>query len=220
MTKSLPHSFDDILLRHAAGALDAGFSLLVETHLEMSPAAREVHAQFEALGGVLLEEIAPAEVDAAALSKALIALDAEEAPVRREATRSPARPAMPRGFTLPAVLARQQIGPWRWIAPGVRSAHIGLSSSSASRAFLIEIAPGVRVPKHGHESDELTCVLRGSFRDGDARYCEGDVSRVDADIKHDILVDSDVPCLCLIAMEGRTRPNSWFGRLYQKLRDI
>ena len=63
MTKSLPHSFDDILLRHAAGVLDAGFSLLVETHLEMSPAAREVHAQFEALGGVLLEEIAPAEVD-------------------------------------------------------------------------------------------------------------------------------------------------------------
>ena len=220
MTKSLPHSFDDILLRHAAGALDAGFSLLVETHLEMCPAAREVHAQFEALGGVLLEEIAPAEVESAALTKALIALDGEEVPVRREATHSPARPAMPKGFTLPAVLARQEIGPWRWIAPGVRSAHIALSSSSSSRAFLIEIAPGVRVPKHGHESDELTCVLRGSFRDGDARYCEGDVSRVDADIEHDILVDSDVPCLCLIAMEGRTRPSGWFGRLYQKLRDI
>ncbi|MFY9628912.1 MAG: ChrR family anti-sigma-E factor [Methylocystis sp.] len=220
MTKSLPNSVDDILLSHAAGALDAGFALLVETHLEMSPSAREVHAQFEALGGALLEEIAPAEVDAAALNKALIAIDAEEAPVHREAMRSPARPAMPEGFTLPAVLARQEIGPWRWIAPGVRSAHIALSSSSASRAFLIEIAPGVRVPKHGHESDELTCVLRGSFRDGNARYCEGEVARVDQDIEHEILVDSDVPCLCLIAMEGRTRPNGWFGRLYQKLRDI
>lgn len=220
MTKSLPNSVDDILLSHAAGALDAGFALLVETHLEMSPSAREVHAQFEALGGALLEEIAPAEVDAAALNKALIAIDAEEAPVHREAMRSPARPAMPEGFTLPAVLARQEIGPWRWIAPGVRSAHIALSSSSASRAFLIEIAPGVRVPKHGHESDELTCVLRGSFRDGNARYCEGEVARVDQDIEHEILVNSDVPCLCLIAMEGRTRPNGWFGRLYQKLRDI
>jgi putative transcriptional regulator len=220
MTKSLRHSFDDILLRHAAGGLDAGFSLLVETHLEMSPAARKVHAGFEALGGVLLDEIAPAEVDAAAMNKALIALDAEKAPVRREPTHPSTRPAMPEGFTLPAALARQEIGPWRWIAPGVRSAHIVLSSSSASRAFLIEIAPGVRVPKHGHESDELTCVLRGSFWDGDARYCEGEVSRVDSDIEHEILVDSDVPCLCLIAMEGRTRPNSWFGRLYQKLRDI
>ncbi len=85
MTVSLPHSVDDFLLRHAAGALDAGFSLLVETHLELSPSAREVHAEFEALGGALLEEIAPVNVDASALNKALFAIDGLGAPVHREA---------------------------------------------------------------------------------------------------------------------------------------
>jgi putative transcriptional regulator len=220
MTANLPHSIDDFLLRHAAGGLDAGFSLLVETHLEMSQRARELHARFEALGGALLEEMEPAEVDAAALNKALVAIGAHEAPVRRESKRQRGHPAMPQGFALPFVLAQREIGAWRWIAPGVRSAPIALTSSSASRAFLLEIAPGVRVPKHGHDGDEATCVLRGSFRDGGVRYCKGDVSHVDADIEHDILVDSDIPCLCLIAMEGRTRPSGWFVRLYQKFRDI
>jgi putative transcriptional regulator len=219
MTANLPHPVDDFLLRHAFGGLDAGFSLLVETHMEISAPARDVHARFEALGGALLDEIEPAGVDAAALNKVLVALDAAEAPVRRASTRA-VHPAMPEGFALPFVLARQEIGPWRWIAPGVRSAHIALPPASASRAFLLEIAPGVRVPKHGHEGDEATCVLRGSFRDGGVQYREGDVSHVDADVEHEIRVDSEIACLCLIAMEGRTRPSGWFGRLYQKLRDI
>lgn len=215
----LPRPIPDILMRHAAGELDAGFSLLVETHLDMSPEARGLHAQFEAVGGALLDEIAPAPVDPAALNRALLAIDADT-PEPRKAHRKPTRPAMPEGVVLPASLARREIGPWRWIAPGVRSCRVALPEGSASRAFLLEIAPGVRVPQHGHEGDELTCVLRGNFRDGDMHFAEGDVSHVDADVEHDILVESDVPCLCLIAIEGRTRPNGWFGRLYQRLRDI
>jgi len=157
MTKSLPNSVDDILLSHAAGALDAGFALLVETHLEMSPSAREVHAQFEALGGALLEEIAPAEVDAAALNKALIAIDAEEAPVHREAMRSPRVPPCQKVSRSPPFL-RDRRSDLALDRSGRSFRAYRASSSSASRAFLIEIAPGVRVPKHGHESDELTCV--------------------------------------------------------------
>jgi putative transcriptional regulator len=185
----------------------------------MSPASRGVHAAYEAVGGALLDEIAPATVDPAALNRALRLLDAEpSAPPPEKAP--PARPAMPAGVSLPASLARRDIGGWRWIAPGVRSCSVTLPKSSASRAFLLEIAPGVRVPHHGHEGDEMTCVLRGSFRDGETRYAAGDVSHVDASTEHEIVVDSDVPCVCLIAIEGRTRPSSWFGRVYQKLRDL
>ncbi|PPD44074.1 MAG: transcriptional regulator [Methylocystis sp.] len=216
---TLPTSPDDLLFRHAAGALDPGFSLLVETHLEMSPAARDIHAQFEALGGMLLDELEPAQVDPSALNRALREIDAGDAPRGGERV-APSHPAMPEGFVLPESLARRAIGPWRWIGPGVRSASIRLPPASTSRAFLLEIAPGVRVPRHGHEGDETTCVLRGSFRDGEARYVEGEVAQADAGVEHDILVDSDMPCLCLIAMEGRTRPSGWFGRLYQKFRDI
>jgi putative transcriptional regulator len=220
MTTSPSLPIDKLLLRHAAGALDAGFSLLVETHLDMSAASRRLHAQFEALGGSLLDEIEPADVDPAALNRALGALDAETPGAPLPAKRQPKHPALPEGFRLPAPLADADIGPWRWIAPGVRSARIALPKASISRAFLMEIAPGVRVPKHGHQGDEATCVLRGGFRDGDTHFGEGDIAHVDEDTEHDILIDPLGPCLCLIAMEGRTRPSNWFGRLYQKLRDI
>lgn len=220
MMTGRPLSIDDALLRHAAGALDAGFSLLIETHLDLSPAARAAHARFEALGGLFLEEMEPAEVDPAALNKALGALDDEAPPTRRAPDRAPQHPAMPEGFSLPPTLARQAIRRWRWIAPGVRAAAIALPETAASRAFLLEIAPGVRVPEHGHDGEEFTCVLRGGFVDGAAHYAVGDVAVADAESVHDIVIDSDSSCLCLVAMEGRTRPSHWFGRLYQKFRDI
>jgi putative transcriptional regulator len=216
----LTHGGEDLLLRHAAGELDAGFSLLIETHLAISADSRRLHAHFEALGGVLLDDIAPADVDPSALKRALSAIDngAPEAETAKKPR--PAHPAMPQGFALPAPLAAMNIQGWRWIAPGVRSAHVDLPEGSVSRAFLLEIAPAVTVPRHGHEGDEATCVLRGGFRDGAAHFGPGDVVRVDEGIEHDIVIDPDMPCLCLIAMEGRTRPGSWFGRLYQRFRDI
>lgn len=217
---TLSNAGDDLLLRHAAGALDAGFSLLVETHLAISSGARRIHAQFEALGGALLDDMAPADVDPAALNCALRAIDDESRAAETEPAREARRPRMPEAFELPGPLAHVDIHPWRWIAPGVRSARIALPKSSGSRAFLLEIAAGGTVPKHGHEGDEVTCVLRGGFRDGDAHFGPGDVARVDERIEHDIVIDSGTACLCLIAMEGRTRPSSWFGRLYQKFRDI
>lgn len=138
----------------------------------------------------------------------------------RPARRAPAPAEMPEGFRLPAALARQEIGPWRWIAPGVRSARVALRGPSVSRAFLLEIGPGMRMPAHGHDGAELTCVLRGGFSSGHAHYDVGDMACADASVVHDIAIDPDIACLSLIAMEGRTRPSGMFGRLYQKFRDI
>ena len=64
------------------------------------------------------------------------------------------------------------------------------------------------------------CVLRGGFRDGDDHYGPGDLALADEHVEHVIVIDAESPCLCLIAMEGRTRPNDWLSRLYQKFRDI
>jgi putative transcriptional regulator len=210
---------DEILLRYAAGRLDAGFALLVETHLTMRPRSREIVAWYEAIGGALLDEIEPAPSAPDALEAALAALDCEPS-VRAAETRPPTRPDFPQGFILPSTLESRAMGQWRWIAPGLRSSPIALRGASESRAFLLEIAPGTRIPRHGHEGVEMTCVLRGSFSDGTTHFVEGDVAQADAGVEHDIFVDSEIACICLVAIEGRTRPRNWFGRLYQRLVDI
>ena len=102
----LSHGGEDLLLRHAAGELDAGFSLLVETHLAMSADSRRLHAQFEALGGALLDDIAPADVDPAALNRALSAIDDERARSgNREKALALRSSDDAQGFALPAPLA-------------------------------------------------------------------------------------------------------------------
>ena len=214
------HAPEDLILRHATGALDPAFSLLIETHLAMSSASRRLHAQFEALGGALLEELAPADVDPAAWNRALRALDADGEPAVDRPKRKAAHPKLPEGFALPAPLASVDIHHWRWIAPGVRSAEHRPAGTWRVARLSARDRSGHDRSRHGHVGDEATCVLRGGFRDRDAHFGPGDVAQVDEEVEHDIVIDAGDPCLCLIAMEGRTRPSSWFGRLYQKFRDI
>lgn len=211
---------DETLLRHAAGRWDAGFSLVLDTHLALSPETREIFAQFEAIGGLLLDECAPAPVEPSALNAALAALDKPARESRRVSRDAQSPRDMPSGLTLPRPLAGRRMRPWRWIAPGVRSRRIDVSPASASRAFLLEIAPGVRIPQHGHEAHEMTCVLHGSFIDRGQRYPESSFSQADEDDEHGLFVNSETPCVCLVALEGRTRPAHWAGRLYQRFRDL
>jgi putative transcriptional regulator len=211
---------DETLLRHAAGRLDAGLGLVVETHLSLSPETRRIFAQFEAIGGFLLEESAPASVEPFALNAALAALDSPARPYGQTSQETHPPPGLPADLTLPRPLLGRKMGAWRWIAPGVRSRRVEIATRSVSRAFLFELAPGVRVPRHGHEGLEMTCVLRGSFIDGCQRYTQSCFCEADENDEHDIVVDSATPCISLVALEGRTRPTHWAGRLYQRVRDL
>ena len=211
---------DETLLRHAAGRLDAGLSLVVETHLALSPETGRIFAQFEAIGGLLLEESMPAPVEPSALNAALAALNSQVKRSRQVSQETLRPPDLPADLTLPRPLLGRKMGAWRWIAPGVRSRRVELAPTSISRAFLIELAPGVRVPRHGHEGREMTCVLHGSFIDRGQRYPPCSFSQADEELEHDIFVDSDAPCISLVALEGRTRPTNWAGRVYQRMRDL
>ena len=65
---------------------------------------------------------------------------------------------------------------------------------------LAELAPLAK--SMGYDGLELACVLRGSFVDASGRYGAGDIAEPEGD--HDIppRVDSDDPCVCVIATEG------------------
>jgi putative transcriptional regulator len=60
----LQPTLDELLAAHAAGSLPLPMALAVGTHLALSPPSRRQYRVFEALGGALLEEIAPAALAA------------------------------------------------------------------------------------------------------------------------------------------------------------
>lgn len=56
------HITDDVLLAYSAGDLDEAASLVVATHLALCPTCRTAVRQMEAIGGALMEDLAPVPV--------------------------------------------------------------------------------------------------------------------------------------------------------------
>ncbi len=213
------HPSDETLARFSSGGLGAGGAIVVAAHLEGCAQCRRAVATFEAVGGALLDAL-PGDVAAPpreGLSHALARIDrpAEAAPRARKGR----PPNLPAGATLPRALDGCDFGAWKWLAPGIYMSRAEGDWARAADLQLLRVGAGKRLPRHGHTGVEWTQMLTGAYADGDARYAEGDFSEVDEHINHQPVVEADAGCVCLVAAEGRTVPNSWIGRLYQAIFD-
>ncbi|WP_018388289.1 ChrR family anti-sigma-E factor [Ancylobacter sp. FA202] len=214
------HATDETLMRYAAGQLPAGPARVLAVHLGTCPCCRSRLAEFEAVGGALLEAMPLAPMAPDAFAAALRAIDAQPddaaAPPLARARTKPATPAsLPGGVPLPAALRDCEIGPWRWVGLGVRASTVRLPEDRQARLTLLRVGPGRKLPEHGHVGTEFTQVISGSFSDGYGRYGPGDLSEMDQEIEHQPIVDPEGECICLAALEGSMRLNGFFGRLVQ-----
>jgi len=201
------HPADETLLRYASGNLPARASLVIATHLHFCPECRRMYRGLRSLGGELLRTEEPSPLAPGALATTLARLD--ETP--------PA--AAKRKFVaagLPPTLAGQPIAPWRWLAPGIRIAHIGPRDRTGS-VFLLRCAPGSSLPAHRHEAPEYSCVIRGGYSDAAGHYSVGDTEESGSDLSHAPKVDPDGECIAVIAVEGKLQLEGWLPRLLQPL---
>lgn len=195
------HPADDLLLALAAGTLSAGPSVVVASHLESCAHCRERMQVLEAIGGTLLEEMAPAPLPSQALGRTFAAIDAPPAAARPAPAGT--RPALPEGMRWPRALRGCTATPWRWLGPGMRWSRVTLPQDSASNVFLLRIGAGKNLPMHTHSESELTQVLHGSFHDGRALFGPGDFDEADGDILHQPVVQAHGECICLASVQGR-----------------
>lgn len=216
------HLSEESLLRLAVGTLDPGLAMVARAHLGLCPRCRAAFADYEEIGGLLLEETAPSPASGDGLARVFAVIDAERRTPPPEPRAPAARGPAPivEGIELPPSAAGLGLEPKRWIAPGIRARRIVVPGSRATRVALIEIAPGGVVPEHAHEGVEMTLVLRGSYCDAAGRSLPGDLVEADEDVTHSPRVDSDVVCVCLVAFTGRSRPSSLLGRIYQSFIDV
>jgi putative transcriptional regulator len=203
------HPSDLTLARLAGGTLGAGPRLVVATHLSGCPQCRGRLRSFEAVGGAMLDEAAPARLSPDAFQQALKRLDDAE----------PRAEPQPRVLhpDLPPPLNVYEIGPWRLVRPGFRWRRLTLPESPDANVIMLKVAAGRPVPHHGHSGTEYTQVLSGSFTDSLGQYRAGDCIELDEDVIHQPVVDQDGECVCLAAVEGKLRLSGWIGRLIQPL---
>jgi putative transcriptional regulator len=203
------HPSDLTLARLAGGTLGAGPELVVATHLAGCPQCRGRLRSFEAVGGAMLDEAAPARLSPDAFQRALERLDEADPPAEPQ----------PRVLhpDLPPPLNAYEIGPWRLVGPGFRWRRLTLPESSDANVIMLRVAAGRPVPHHGHSGTEYTQVLTGSFSDALGQYRAGDCIEMDEEVSHQPVVDRNGECICLAAVEGRLRLSGWIGRLLQPL---
>jgi len=209
-TKGIRHHLSDQLLTaYAAGNLPEAFGLVVAAHLSMCDECRAAAEGLDGVGGVLLDGLEGAGMDAAALNAVMARIEGaadEVAPVHRAGGVLPGPVQDYIGGDLGAVK-------WKSIGMGVKQAVLKTSDKASAR--LLYIPAGAAMPEHSHRGMELTLVLQGAFEDESDRFGPGDVEIADDEVDHTPVADVGADCICLAATEGKLRFKSWIPRLAQ-----
>ena len=202
---------DEWLLSYAAGALNPGRSLMVASHLAYHDDLQESVANAEAMGGSLLEAMDAAPVSDAVLDQLMSRLnDAMVPEVRSAATGQYPEPLME---FLDCDLDALN---WRFMGPGMHNARLW-NGPNDERLWLLKARGGVVVPEHGHNGDEWTLILKGSYRTDGGHYRVGEMDVAGEEVVHQPLIDDDEECICLVLTEGPIRLKSLAARLMQPL---
>jgi putative transcriptional regulator len=202
---------DEWLLSYAAGALNPGRSLMVASHLAYHDDLQEAVADAEAIGGSILESQRGSDVPDVVLEQLMARLDDKSVPEIRPVTSA--------GRQIPQPLV-DFIGhdfdsvKWRFMGPGMQNARLW-NGPNDERLWLLKARGGVVVPEHGHNGEEWTLVLKGSYQTELGQFGVGEIDVANDDIIHQPLIGQDEECICLVMTEGPIRMQSLAGRLVQ-----
>ena len=179
----------------------------------MCDECREFVAAMEDAGGQMLEATEPVAMreGSLALAMARIGLEQPRAPVVRRKASPLAAVWQPEKNEL----LGYDLGPWRWVSPGLHFRSVKVPAAGDTRVFMLKAVPGLKIPQHKHTGTELTCVLSGAFIHEGGRYAAGDCDDADQDVGHSPVIDEGEPCICLVAMQGDIRLTGFFGRMIQ-----
>lgn len=205
------HPSDTTLAALAAGQLDEGSRVVVSSHLATCSSCRNWLHTLEDVGGVLLSDLDPTPMAPEALSKTLERLSGplDQSKLARKSSPPEDMP------WLPHALRSYEVGPWRWIGPGVHQRKVSVPSKDDVRVFLLKAAPGTKLPHHIHTGFERTQILAGAFIHDGGRFGAGDFDDAEGDVEHRPTVDVGEECICLVAMTGGIKMTGPIGRLVQ-----
>jgi putative transcriptional regulator len=103
------------------------------------------------------------------------------------------------------------------VGPGIQWARVLIPDDPAAKVVLLRAVSGTALPSHTHTGMEYTCILQGAFQDGDRHMQIGDLSECDEREHHQPVVNSDEPCVCVLAVDGKLVMEGWLARLAQRI---
>lgn len=214
---ALRDTYESLLMDYAFGALDQAQSLIVASHLALSPKARLLARACEDMAGTLLEkDCAPAPVSPQAFSRIMTAIDC--APC---ASASPCchnkNKALPRELNLPEPLENSLQGcadfHWTTLSRGFQGYDIALDNGCASKARFMKIDPGLQTQGPRKTGLEITLVLNGAFMESGHIYRRGDLLLADETLSQTQQACPKAGCVCLVVSSASIKPKGFLSFL-------
>lgn len=209
------HLTDETIQDYAAGTLSMPMETLVACHLTVCSRCRARAYMADDIGAVLLNESAPASVTytAADLLARAAMMPGHAAPVSGKAASIVAGVPRPLARLLPTTLESLD---WRRIGPGIKQHNLSDQHRKYGAFQLLHLEPGVTLSAHSHNDRELTYLVQGSYTDVSGQFKAGDISDLDGhQEEHQPVVDSDEPCIALIATQSPVNYSGVFGKIMQ-----
>ena len=214
------HPGDSLLMTYGAGSLSDGISLIVASHASRCVQCRNRIAEAEMIGGALLDQASPVEMQFRTLNSMMERLDDDD--LEEPSSKSDRREI---DNEIPSPLFAYLNSPlddlhWKFMAPGIRHLQISLDSGKNGTVRMVKIAPGISIPSHSHKGMELSLVLRGSYQDETGTFHTYDLSDLDHETTHQPVADERMGCICLIATDAPLLYKSVLGRMLQRFTGI
>ena len=214
MSGPVHHPKVETLAEFAAGRLDEARSVVIATHASQCGQCSQAIADFEALGGHMLETVEPVEMAADALETILVKAGVDANIILPEAPTQDIR--LEKRLPLSAYMKREiNDVKWRPVAPGLAQSVIDAQGYRNGVLRLLKIEPGTKMPLHTHKGGELTLILRGAYEDEVGRFGVGDLADLDSEHTHSPKAVGDEPCICLIATGAPLSFKTLAGRIAQ-----
>lgn len=200
----------------AAGSLPISQALCVSAHLHYCDECKQKVAQLTDLGSTLFDKSAPMslKLDFSSLMDRIDSLPEEnDGDISMDIASSPKNAAL----SLPSALNKithnnLELLNWRKLGKYFSYSEFNIGDPLRETS-LFNIKAGGNVPKHVHEGDEITVVLKGSFSDQDDHYQVGDfIVRTSGEV-HTPVASQDEDCLCLSTLDAPIKMTNWFYRL-------
>lgn len=213
------HPDEALLFDYATGRTSEAEGLIVATHITLCPECRHKVAEFEAIGGAIVDDIAPVAMADNAFAAVLSEIGSESA-TARTAAKTASAPSVPPDTAvngasmLPrpilAYLDNPQTLTWSSVVRGLEEVALPVDSATVK---LLRIKAGMAMPQHTHGGTEMTIVLAGGFTDESGHYQRGDVAATDDAVDHRPVADAGEDCVCLIVTDAPLRLTGPIGRL-------
>lgn len=207
-----------LLAEYALGGLTFPVSVLVESHLELSPHGQTWMRDLDLMHKVVSKADVPAklhvldQIDPAPFTDRNAALDAVFSAIEAEENAKQAKLAagMPKaleGFLGTAIADV----PWKKVMPGL--AEYKMPDVDGCEVSLLRIDGGKAMPVHTHHGSEITLVLQGAFSDQNGKYSVGDIAYADSEINHKPVAEPGEPCICFAVVDAPLELTGPIGRL-------